>query len=429
MSLKIIKLDPKFARIVLVAAAVMCVAAAWFFIKWNFANAVATRLNPQLAESRTIAESLTRLAPDDPQTHLSAAIILEKTLDGADLAKAVAEYETAAALSPNDYLIWLGLGKARSMSGDGDSAYSAYKRALELAPNYASVQWAYGNSLVRRDEPGEGFAMIAKAASSTPEYAQVAAVTALQFFGGDLKQTRKALGSGEAIDAALASVLASEKRFDEAVEAWSRANASGKSGDFAPIGEKLVGALAAAKKFNLAARVSADLATGNGEKPEIGRISNSGFENGVKLRNAGLFEWQIAEGAEPQVGLGETQPHGGKYSLLIAFNSFSAADFRSVSQTVPVAAGAVYEFEAFYRSDLKTAAEFKWEIVDAANGSVMASTAPMVQSGEWTSVKVRFTVSGESDGVTVRLAREGCAGPTCPVTGKLSFDDLSIRRL
>ena len=61
-------------------------------------------------------------------------------------------------------------------------------------------------------------------------------------------------------------------------------------------------------------------------------ISNGSFENGLKLRNAGLFEWQIAEGGEPQIGLSESVKRTGRYSLFLTFNSFQAVEFRTVWQ-------------------------------------------------------------------------------------------------
>ena len=239
---------------------------------------------------------------------------------------------------------------------------------------------------------------------------------------------RKVLGDSPEANAALASVLAAGNRFDDAFESWARLTADDKRSKFKQIGGRLVEQFVAAKKFQLAAHVGGDLLSADSEKPVLGQVSNGGFENGVKLRNAGIFEWQIAEGAEPQIGLSEGQPHSGKYSLLMAFNSFDAAAFRPVSQTVPVVTGTAYELEVFYKSDLKTTAAFKWEIADASTGTALTTTAAMTPVADWTSIKAKFTVPAGTDAIIIRFVREGCAG-TCPVNGKLSFDDLSIRRL
>lgn len=428
MSVKILKFDRGITHIYLAAVAVVCIACVWFFAKWNFANVVAMAIDTERPESKPVVESLVDMAPDDPQTHFIAARLFEKTFDDADLAKSLTEYETATALSPNNYLLWLELGKARDSSGDRASAEAAFHRALELAPNYSAVQWAYGNSLIRQGNSDQGFALIAKAAASDPQYSNPAAAIALQLFDGNVGEVRGVLGDSAEANAALASVLAAGNRFDDAFEAWSKLFADDKRSKFKQIGGKLVEQFVGAKKFQLAARVTGDLLSADSEKPVFGQVSNGGFENGVKLRNAGIFEWQIADGSAPQIGLSEGQPHSGKYSLLMSFNTFDAAAIRPVSQTVPVVPGASYEFEVFYKSDLKTTAAFKWEIADASTGTAITMTAAMTPVADWTSMKAKFTVPADADAIIIRFFREGCAG-TCPVNGKLSFDDLSIRRL
>ncbi|MEO6050242.1 MAG: tetratricopeptide repeat protein [Pyrinomonadaceae bacterium] len=429
MSLKILKFESKLARIVLIIAALLCIAAAWFSIKWNFANAISSRIDPALPESSLVADWLTEIAPSDPQTHYTSALLLEKTFDSSDLTRSLREYELTAALSPHNYVMWLNLGKARSQNGDPAGAEGAYRRALELAPNYSAVQWVYGNSLLRRGETDEGFAMIARSAASSPEYSRTAVTTALQIFDGDLIQVRRVLGDDEVTNAALVTALAGGQRFDDALEAWSKFDAEDKLGKFNKLGETLAGQMAEAKKYQLAAHVAADIRAIEAEKPVVGQVGNGGFENGVKRRSAGVFEWQIAEGGEPQIGLSEEQKRSGNYALFMLFNSFDTASFRVVSQIVAVVPGAEYEFQVFYRSDLKTSAILKWEIVDAATTAPIASTPTMALSGDWTSLKAKFIVPPGGDGVVIRLVREGCTGLTCPMTGKAAFDDFSMRRL
>ena len=412
-----------------IAAAVLCIAATWFFARWNFANAISSHLDLQKAESKIIAQWLADMAPNDPQTHFANALILEKTFDAGDLSRSLSEYETAAALSPHNYVAWLNLGKSRSLNGDSDGAETAFQRALELAPNYATVLWIYGNALVRQGKTAEGFGMIAKAAAANPDYSRTAAVTALQVFDSDVGQARTALGDSDVTNAAFASALAGQTQFDAAYESWARIGADARAGKYQKFGETLAGQMAAAKKFRLASRATADITPDDAGKPLVGQINNSGFERGVKLSGAGTFDWQIADGAEPQIGLSESQRHSGKYGLFILFNTFQTVGFRSVSQTVAVEPGATYEFELFYRSDVKTSATLKWEIADAANATAIASTNGLVPAADWTSAKAKFTVPAGSDGVIIRLAREGCIGPACQMNGRIAFDDFSLRRL
>ena len=428
MSVKIIRFDRGITHIYLIAIAVVCLAAAWFFIKWNFANLVAYGMDTDRPELKVVADLLVQTAPDDPLTHLAAARMYEKTFETEDLARSLSEYEAAAGLAPDTYSLWMELGKAYDRSGDDAKAEAAFRRAVELAPSYSEVQWTFGNSLLRHRKTDEGFALIAKAAASDQQYSNPAAATALQLFDGDAASVRRVLGDTPETNAALASVLAAGSKFDDAVDAWSKLAPDAKRAKFKSMGDKLVEQLATAKKFQLAARVTCDLAPDGSDKPVAGQVTNGGFEGEVKLRNAGLFEWRIAEGSAPQIGLSEGEKHAGKHSLLMSFNTTDAAAFRSVSQTVAVVPGAAYELEIFYRSDLKTTAVFRWEIADAATLTAIASTPAIPTAADWTSVKAKFTPPAGSDGVVIRLIREGC-GASCPVNGKLSFDDFSLQRL
>src|SRR6186713_237040 len=157
MSLKLIRIGPGKGRLILIATAILCVAALFFFIKWHFANALATQLDSSRPESRLVADWLSRTAPGDPQIHFLAGALFEKTFDPADLKRSIYEYEKAAGLSPYNYVMWLNLGKARNLNGDTAGAEDAFRRSFELAPNYAAVEWVYGNFLIRQGNTAEGF--------------------------------------------------------------------------------------------------------------------------------------------------------------------------------------------------------------------------------------------------------------------------------
>lgn len=428
MSLKIIKLNTKLFGPLLVAAAILYAAVTWFFIKWNFVNTIAYRIDPRTPGISRVADWLTEASPSDPQTHLAAAEVYEQTLDMEDLRRALDEYERAAAASPNDYLRWLDLGKARGLNGDAEEAGHAYERAMQLAPNYASVQWAYGNFLIRSGDTAQGFALIAKAAAANADYSRPAIATALQVFDGDIGQMRAAIGDSQNTNAALAAMMASQKRFDEAADAWSRLPAESRGDRYRALGNSLVEQMTGASKFRAAARVESDMLPNTEQTPVVGQIMNGGFESGVKPRNPGLFEWRIAEGSHPQIGLAEGQTHGGQYALFLLFNTFETAAFRDISQTVAVEPGVEYELEVFYKSDLKGSASLKWLIIDPATKWPVAETPVMTPSADWASVKARFKLPADHDGIVIQLAREGCIGPACQMSGRVSFDDISLKR-
>lgn len=423
MLVKSIKIHGPLGTAALIAAALAVAVGAYAAAEWGFGNALSVR-----ADDVELANLAVRMAPDDPQTHYAAAVLYGKTFVPDDVPVSLKEYETAAALSPNNYLLWLELGSARERSGDTVGGEKALRKALELAPNYSNVQWALGNALLRAGKTDEAFTFVQKAALGNPAYLAPATGIAMQIFENDASAVRTALGNSPAIESALASSLAAQERFDEAFETWNMMPAEAKKGEFKEKSETLYGQFMAAKKFRSAMAVRAALQEGEGEVPAVGKIVNGGFEGGLKPSGAKAFEWQLGEGDRPQIALAGDQKHGGNQSLLIIFNTTEAREFRPVSQLVVVEPGASYEFETFYKGGLKSTGQVKWEITDAGDGTVLAATPPAAAAQAWTPLRSAFAVPAGSEAVSIRLTLAGCTSPICPITGRLWIDDVVLRK-
>ncbi len=131
-----IDFGPAWRRALLVVPVAVAAACVWFAARWCLGNELARWVPDVEGVSRaSMAAAATRLAPDDPQTHFTLARLGDRSLLPEELPAAVARYEQAAALSPNDYRLWVELGRARSAAGDSDGAERALRRAIELAPN------------------------------------------------------------------------------------------------------------------------------------------------------------------------------------------------------------------------------------------------------------------------------------------------------
>ncbi len=422
-----ITIGPKYTRIALIAAAILCLVLSWFFIRWNLGNVIASQVDPKSPDSPRVADWLTEFSPSDPQTHFLAASVFEKTFNADDLNRAVHEYEMATALSPYNYAMWMSLGRARSLVGDAEGSFKAYRKALDLAPNYSGVQWIYGNALLREGETDEGLSIIARAAAADPQYVRPAIATALQTFEGNIDDVRRTMGDNAVVNAGLAGVLSTTERLDESFEAWTRLSLESRRIEYKNLGEILRNKMIEHKRFRMAANIHADITAD--EAPAISKVINGGFEEDVKLGNAGIFNWRISDGTHPQVGLSDGIKQSGQYSMLLMFNSFEVAGMRSIDQTIAVEPAVEYELEIFYRSDLRTEATLRWEVADAADLQKIAESDPIAQAADWTPLRIRFRSPADSDGIQIRLVRLGCGGLACPMSGRLLFDDISLRRL
>lgn len=420
MAVKSIKLATIAQRAILFGVGVVFVTSILFFVKWCFAHTIASQ-----AQFKELAEFTIALAPNDPQTHFALAALSERNFAPEDLARSLAEYEKAVALSPNDYRMWFALGKARERSGDAVGAELALKKAIELAPNYSRLRWVYGNILLRQSKTAEAFVELRQAAETDKTFIAPLVATAWQIFDGDLAQIKQNIGDSTQINFVLPTFLAKQNRLDEAFSIWDSLPADDKKTTFRQNGEELFNQLLETKKYRDALRVKAQISESNVEISAVGIISNGGFETDIKP-NADIFAWQIADGIQPQIGFDVSQKRGGNQSLVLVFNSSSGQDFRLVSQTVVVESGKNYGFEAAYKANLKTSVTLRWEIVDASDNKVLTTTEAVATETDWTGLTANFTVPETTQAVTIRLAREVCKLPPCPIAGKIWFDDFNL---
>ncbi len=421
MSVKFIQINSFAKRAGLIVFGLLGLVFLFFAARWYFGNSIALR-----AGYKEVAEFAVALAPNDPQTHYAVAVYNEKTFLPEDLQKSLTEYEQAAALSPSDYRVWLGLGKARELGGDEVGAEIALRKSLELAPNYAQVQWTLGNILLRGGKTAEAFAEIRRAAEGDVKFAAPAVSIAQQIFDGDLAQVKQNIGSSNQMNVALVMFLTNQKKYDEALEVWNLLPAEAKKTDLKESGAQFLKKLLAEGKYRAALQVQKQISEDAGRNAESGQIFNGGFEDEVTALNPGIFEWQIADGTSPQIGFDDAQKHGGKRSLVIIFSSLDGKEFRTLSQTIVVESGKKYEFEFFYKSALKTSSTLKWELVNALDKTVLATTNAVSGDTDWTSLKTEFTAAGDTEAVTLRLARDKCPSSICPIAGKVWFDDFSL---
>lgn len=401
----------------IIAAILFC---GYFFAKWNFANAVSSR-----TDDPNIAKMAVDLSPSDPQTHFALGTLLDKSFDPADSERSLAELREAVRLGPHSYFAWIALARSLEMAGEDVEARKAFDNAFSLASEYADVQWAYGNMLLRNGETQSGFDLISKAATAKPALAASAVSFAYDYYDGDLIALKKALGESAAIQTALAQRLANDDRLDDALAQWQKIPKESQS-QYSEITRSIANKALEEKHYRTAAAFLAS--DGNADVPVMPEtVTDGGFEYGVKLRGAAAFDWQLADGSEPQVTMSSSQFRSGSRSLWIVFNTTKLADFRTLQQTIAVIPNKRYTFSAFYRSELRGDSTVYFEISDAMSGKTLGQTSPFSMNADWAAATAQFQSPADSDGITVKLLRQDCGGPAiCKLNGRLWLDDVSI---
>ncbi len=422
MSNRSIKIDSALLKIVLLVVLLIALGLLGIGIKWLLGNTISTQ-----AVTKDVAELAVGFAPNDPKTHFALANVNERSFLPEDGPKSLAGFEKAASLSPYDYRLWLALGKSRERAGDVEGAEKDLKRALELAPNYAQVKWAFGNLLLRRGKTDEAFRMIRNAVDSDPKFASPAATTAWQIFDGDIEKITKTIGDSAKVKSSLALFLAKQERYADAYGVWESLPKTGLKSEFKVDSLQILQYFINGRKFRWALAVKSQISDHESAKSKFEQVTNGGFEMNVRTEKPELFDWEIAPGQKPQINLTRDQKHGGLQSLIVNFNITNRDDFRPISQTVVIEGGKNYLLELFYKSDVDVKETVKWEVVDAFSPNVLATSEPLSPNANWEKLNLEFTALEESEGIIIRMTRAGCESMICPIAGKFWFDDISIK--
>ncbi len=423
MSNKSINLEPIAYRIAAIVGGGFLITLLLLSANWFFANAIAG--STDLLE---VAQFSADIAPNDPQTHTTAALLLEKSFREEDQKAALKKSETAVSLSPSDYSLWQTLARLRERSGDVKGAENALRKALELAPNNSAVQWALGNVLLRQEKFQESFALIRKAVNGDPRFAGPAASIALDIFEGDISKIKPAIGNSGAAVSALALYLAKLERFDEALEIWQTLPQTQRDKVFLADSQALLTQFVSGKKFGHALDVSRALIKEEGLVPKVNTVTNGGFEYDIARDLPGSFDWLIDKGTRPSIGVSVSEKLAGSKSLARLFDGLPSKEYRTTSQTIAVTPGRSFTFYTSYKSNMEADSTLIWTISDAVSGTLLASTDPVVPlSGGWMSLNAEFLVPEDSDGIVIRLVREPCTSLDCRISGAVWFDQIGIR--
>lgn len=406
------------------AAAAVClvvVIAALLVSKWAFGHAAGVN-----AATLDVADLAVSLAPSDPIAHSAYALLLEKTFLPADQAKSLQEFERAAELSPSNYLYWLAVGRAREQSGDPSGAEAALRKALDLAPNYSRVQWAFGNLLVRQGRYDDGFAFVRSAVAADAAFANPAAASAWQIFDRDTVKIKNFLGDSPRTNAALSLLLAADKKYSDAFDLW-RGIPNADKMSFKEPGQALFAKFLEAGLYRSAIETGNSVGLFSENAPVVGSVANGGFESAIAPNNPDPFSWVIADGGYPRIGLNDAQKKGGGYSLLMNFGT-GGKGFRPVVQKIGVEPGASYDLVFHYRSELKTDAKIVWQLLSAGNAKLIVSV-PVSSSPDWSEARATFAVPAGTEGIDLKLAVENCSAAGCNIAGNIWFDDFSLTRI
>jgi len=432
MAQELIQVKVRNPLIKILMLLLLIVAGIWsyFAVSWYLGNTFAEYFDP--TESRfDVAHRAMSMAPSDPLTRWRMAEVSLKNLPLDRQSEAIAEYEKAVSLSPNDYRYWMSLGTAYERAGESAKAEEALKRAVALAPSYAYPHWFLGNLLLRNARYDEAFAELRLASAADSEFQPQQFNLVWAIYSDDPEALKNAVGPTSAARAAFALYLLSQKQFEAGLRLWNALSNEEKKANKDTAAE-IITSLASNYRFHDALNVWNDIANEK-YRTEIGRVFDGSFEEDVEYAPEVLFGWQIRNAPQMQIGIDPNRNHGGARSLKLMFQVRSNLSEVHVFQLVPVQPRTEYDVEWYVSTDqLETGRAPQVDILDPTTNGVLVSspTAPRGTSN-WNRVSFSFKTGETTEAVTIRIVRFSCADentPVCPIFGSVWYDNFSIKR-
>jgi tetratricopeptide (TPR) repeat protein len=279
MAQELLQLNTRRIVIRLLLLALLIAACVWsyFVVRWYIGNTLAEYFDPA-ANNLQVAEMAASLAPDDPLTHWRLAQVSLKNLPLDQQAQALAQFEKAVALSPNDYRFWVALGTASEQAGNRDRAEQALKKAVELAPSYAYPHWYLGNLLLRSSRYDEAFVELRRAAEADAELQTQQFNLVWEVYKPDPEALKRAIGDDSLARAKFALYLVNRQEFETGLKIWDGIGPDEKKSN-KESGEALVNSLVTAWRYHDAVKVWNDLVGDTNNRIEIGRVFDGGFDD------------------------------------------------------------------------------------------------------------------------------------------------------
>ena len=415
-------------KAVMTLTVMLALFASWFVVRWYLGNTIAEYFHPEDHRLET-AQMAVNLAPNDPLPHWRLGNLAQTELPPDQISVAVAEYEKAVSLSPNDYRLWTEFGGALEQAGDFDKAEKALREAVKLAPSYAYPRWYLGNLLLRTDRYTEGFAELQRASEANDQFQPQLFNLAWQLNKDDFDSLRAAVGNTPEVRAAFSDYLIKRGHYDEGLRLWNTLAETEKR-ENRLTADSIITNLTANQHYHQAMEIWNEVAPGPAYNAELGHILDPGFENNLAHGPGAVFGWQVQSNSQVQIGIDAGQGHSGSRSLRLFFQVRSHIDAINVSQLIPVQPNAEYDFECYVKTDKLESAETPGIVISNAGDDSVLTGSSSAPSGnnDWQRISLSFKAGAKTEAVKVKMLRNSCSdSAVCPIFGTVWYDDFDLK--
>lgn len=400
----------------------------WFSVRWQIGNMFAALTPVNAPNAKEIADLAGSMSPSDPMTNWFRASVEREEFSNEALNRSVAHLETMVRNAPYDFRYWVELGRGLEQAEQFDRAEAAFRRALELAPNYSYAHWQAGNFYLRRGREDEAMASFRRAAETSSSFREQVFSIAWDYFERDMTRLESLAGSNAEVRAGLAKFYAAREEAAASLRIWNTLSAEEKQ-SHQDVARVITQALYEKRFYRSAVQFVRQLAIE--PQAELGEVQNGGFESPIpEDAQKSYFNWRITRLEKAEARPDQLKKRDGNRSLRLSFTGFAGREIKNVWQVVAVEGGKRYRLGYWVRTEnLKSAGTPLVEVVNANDDKIIA-TGPAfpTETSEWQLVKVEFEAPPNAEGVLIRIDRAYC-GEACPIVGSAWIDDVKLEKL
>ncbi len=340
-------------------------------------------------------------------------------LNNENYPEAIANFEKAAKLRPNDYLLWLRLGYAKYKLEDYDSALVGYDKAIALAPNYAMPKRYKGRLFLKINKPDLAFVNLSQAAALEPTYMRELLHLARMAYPQKPESIERAVRP-VSIEAKKSTALyfIRYKMMSDGLSRFLLGNDLSRAEK-----DEFVTRLIEANDFKLAFSI---WKSKNNRIKKDNLMENGDFESDVNPDERN-FGWVLQENVE-NVGLSieGTDPFSKKAALKVTYRGNSAPLKPVISQLLPVEPNRRYRLKFAARAEeLVSGGLPVIDVIDGVSRAVIIKSE-MLTSDKWYSQTLDFRTGLQTTVIVISLQRMPCKTNPCPVFGELWLDNFEL---
>jgi tetratricopeptide (TPR) repeat protein len=325
---------------------------------------------------------------------------------------------------PKDYRLRLNLARIESSQNQSAAADNNFREAIRLAPHYGEPYFYYGKFLVAVNRKAVGFDNLRRAFQRRPPYFKEVAALAWRETGGDADETIRILSPLETVEKEkLGEFLLDQKAYAAVAALLCReTDASEMTRD------RLVRVLLEKKQFVYANQIQRRECDSPNSLEN--NLVDGDFETGELYEGFG-FGWRVADLPETiEIGLDdENKSHGGN-SLGFIFNGHSESSQPLLSQTFVVGKNRRYQISFDFRTEkIVTGGVPSVQLILKKHDADFVYQEIKIPPNQinWANSTTTIKTDLQTEAVEIRLTRQSCQQPKCPVFGRLWLDNFVLK--